>query len=200
MDDPAHRPKRGAPRKGDVSARDRIIATAADLFYRNGTNAVGVDTVVEASGVSKTSLYRLFRSKDELIAAVTREQDRDFWAWWDRIEARHANDPQACLEALLAGFGKRLNHPLFRGCPFLNLASEFPTAAHPARIEARTNKHEMHARIADILKRMGTQDPDRIAGQISMLINGALVLALTVGPSDLAQDLAAAGLQLTKTA
>src|SRR5216683_869693 len=70
------RPRRGAPPKGEVSARERILATASELFYREGIRAIGVDTVVERSGVSKTSLYRLFESKDALIAAFAAEQDR----------------------------------------------------------------------------------------------------------------------------
>ena len=65
--------------------------------------AIGVDTVVERSGVSKTSLYRLFESKDALIAAFAAEQDRLFWARWDQIEEQHADDPRALLEALLSG-------------------------------------------------------------------------------------------------
>ena len=67
------RPRRGAPPKGEPSARERILATAGELFYREGIRAIGVDTVVERSGVSKTTLYRLFESKDALIAAVAAE-------------------------------------------------------------------------------------------------------------------------------
>ena len=89
------RPRRGAPPKGEVSARERILATASELFYREGVRAIGVDTVVEQSGVSKTSLYRLFDSKDELIAAFPAEKDRSFWAWWNRTEEQHADDPRA---------------------------------------------------------------------------------------------------------
>ena len=89
------RPRRGAPPKGEVSARERILATASELFYREGVRAIGVDTVVEQSGVSKTSLYRLFDSKDELIAAFAAEKDRSFWAWWNRTEEQHADDPRA---------------------------------------------------------------------------------------------------------
>src|SRR6202451_28154 len=95
--------RRGAPPKGEVSARDRILATASDLFYREGIRAIGIDTVVERSGVSKTTLYRLFESKDALIAAFATEQDRLFWARWDGVEEQHAGDPRALLEALLSG-------------------------------------------------------------------------------------------------
>ena len=73
------RPRRGAPPKGEVSARERILATAGELFYREGIRVIGVDTVVERSGVSKTSLYRLFDSKDALIAAFVTEKDQLFW-------------------------------------------------------------------------------------------------------------------------
>jgi AcrR family transcriptional regulator len=70
------RPRRGAPPKGEVTARERILATASKLFYRDGIRVIGVDTVVERSGVSKTSLHRLFDSKDALIAAFAAEKDQ----------------------------------------------------------------------------------------------------------------------------
>src|ERR1700719_691892 len=113
------RPRRGAPPKGEVSARERILATASKLFYRKGVRAIGVDTVVEQSGVSKTSLYRLFESKDALIAAFAAEQDRSFWAWWDHIEKQHADDPRVLLDALLSGIAKRIGRPAYRGCALL---------------------------------------------------------------------------------
>src|SRR5260370_11093378 len=100
------RPRRGAPPKGEVSARERILATASELFYREGIRAIGVDTVVERSGVSKTSLYRLFESKDALITAFAAEQDRLIWAWWDRVVEQHADDPRALLDALRSAISK----------------------------------------------------------------------------------------------
>ncbi|MGY3428553.1 AcrR family transcriptional regulator [Bradyrhizobium sp. F1.13.4] len=165
------RPRRGAPPKGEVSARERILATASELFYREGIRAIGVDTVVERSGVSKTSLYRLFESKDALIAAFAAEQDRLFWAWWDRIEDQHAGDPRAILEALLSGIAKQITHPAYRGCPFLNLATEFPDDNHPGRVIARRNKEEMRTRLAAVLGKLGVGDPNRTASQIALIIN-----------------------------
>ena len=190
------RPRRGAPPKGEVSARERILATASELFYREGIRAIGVDTVVEQSGVSKTSLYRLFESKDALIAAFAAEQDRLFWARWDSIEAQHADDPRALLEALLSGIAKRIGHPGFRGCPFLNLATEFPDNNHPGRVVARGNKEEMRARLAAIAAKLGADNPDRIASQIALLINGAYVTGLMEEPADLKSDLVDAGMKL----
>jgi AcrR family transcriptional regulator len=183
------RPRRGTPPKGEVSARERILATASQLFYHEGIRAIGIDTVVERSGVSKTSLYRLFESKDALIAAVTTDQDRLFWVWWDHIGEQHADDPRALLDALLSGIAKRIAHPAYRGCPFLNLATEFPGDGHPGRVVARGNKEEMRARLATIVARLGAGDPDRIASQITLMINGAYAAGLMVPPTDLRGDL-----------
>jgi AcrR family transcriptional regulator len=190
------RPRRGAPPKGEVSARERILATASELFYREGIRAIGVDTVVEQSGVSKTSLYRLFDSKDALIAAFAAEKDRLFWAWWDRLEERHAGDPRALLEALLSGVAQRIGHSTYRGCPFLNLAAEFADDNHPGRVVARDNKEEMRARLATIVAKLGVGDPNRTASQIALIINGAYATGLMAEPGDLRGDLVDAAMKL----
>jgi AcrR family transcriptional regulator len=190
------RPRRGAPPKGEVSARERILATASELFYREGIRAIGVDTVVERSGVSKTSLYRVFDSKDALIAAFATERDRVFWAWWDRIEQQHASDARALLEALLSGIAEKIARPVFRGCPFLNLATEFPDDSHPGRIIARGNKEEMRARLTTIVAKLGVRDPNRTASQIALIIDGAFVTGLMEKPADLRDDLVDAAMKL----
>ncbi len=192
----AARPRRGAPPKGELSARERILAAASELFYREGIRAVGVDTVVERSGVSKTSLYRLFESKDALIAAFAAEKDRLFWTWWDRMEEQHADDPRALLDALLSGIAERIGRPAFRGCPFLNLATEFPDDNHPGRVVARANKVEMRARIATIVAKLGAVDPNRTASQIALIINGAYVTGCMREPADLRDDLVDAAMKL----
>ncbi len=189
-------PRRGAPPKGEVSARERILATASELFYREGIRAIGVDTVVEQSGVSKTSLYRLFGSKDDLIAAFAAEKDRSFWAWWDRAEELHADNPRALLGALLSEIVTRIGNPAFRGCPFLNLATEFPDSNHPGRVIARNNKLEMQARLAAIAAKLGVSNPDSTARQIALLINGAFVTGLMEESVDVRDDLVDAVMKL----
>lgn len=185
----AARPKRGAPSKGEPGARERILATANELFYSEGIRAIGVDTVVARSGVSKTSLYRLFDSKDALIAAFATERDRSFWAWWDRIEEEHADDPHALLDALLTELARRIGHTAFRGCPFLNLTTEFPDQNHPGRVIARNNKEEMRARLAAIVAKLGAANPKRVASQLALLINGASATGLVEEQVDLKEVL-----------
>jgi AcrR family transcriptional regulator len=190
------RPRRGAPPKGEPSARERILATAGELFYREGIRAIGVDTVVERSGVSKTTLYRLFESKDALIAAFAAEYDQSFWAWWDRVEGQHADDPRALLDALLSGIAKWIGRPAFRGCPMLNLATEFPDDDHAGRTVARGNKEELRARLAAIVAKLGVGDPNRVASQMALLINGAYATGLVAKPADLKGDLIDAAMKL----
>jgi AcrR family transcriptional regulator len=125
-----------------------------------------------AARVSPT-LYRLFESKDALIAAFAAEYDQSFWAWWDRVEGQHEDDPRALLDALLSGIAKWIGRPAFRGCPMLNLATEFPDDDHAGRTVARGNKEELRARLAAIVAKLGVGDPNRVASQMALLINGA---------------------------
>jgi AcrR family transcriptional regulator len=158
-----------------MDVRERILETASGLFYRRGVRAVGVDVIVEAAGVAKTSLYRHFRTKDDLIAAFLRREDEDFWACWDRVAELHAQDPGAELDAHLAWIGERVGRPNYRGCPQINVAAEFPEEDHPARIVARAHKLELRRRLRDIAERLKVDKPDDLAAQLSVVINGAFV-------------------------
>ncbi|MCU4160712.1 TetR/AcrR family transcriptional regulator [Acidiphilium sp. AL] len=169
---------------GQVDVRERILETASDLFYRRGVRAVGVDVVVEAAGVAKTSLYRYFRTKDDLIAAFLQREDKDFWACWDRVAARHAQDGEAELEAHLAWIGERVGRPNYRGCPQLNVAAEFPEEDHPARVVARSHKQELRRRLRDIAVRLRVDRPDDLAAQLSVVINGAFVSSQVLADDD----------------
>ena len=176
----------------EPSARDKILATASDLFYREGIRAVGVDTIVEKSGVAKTSLYRWFPSKDALVAAFLEDQNRRFWQWWDRIAARHPDAPREQVRALLSGMLKRLAHPHYRGCPFMNTTAEFAEARHPGRVIARANRQEMRKRLRDLVAAMGALDPDGLSDQLSLLIAGAYASAQMLGEAGPQQELIAA--------
>jgi AcrR family transcriptional regulator len=157
------------------SVRQRVLDTAADLFYREGVRAVGVDLVVERSGVAKTSLYRHFRSKDELVAAVLERDDVNYWAHWDRVAARQTQNPRDELEAQVQWIAQYIGRPEFRGCAFLNAATEFPAADHPARKIALRHKEELRRRLAALTKRLGISNPESLADQLVLLIDGAYI-------------------------
>jgi len=169
---------------GQVDMRERILAIASDLFYRRGVRAVGVDLVVEAAGIAKTSLYRHFRTKDDLIAAFLQREDEDFWACWDGVAARHGQDGEAELSAHMAWIGKRVGRPHYRGCPQLNVAAEFPDEDHPARIVAKTHKQELRRRLRGIAERLRVDRPDELAAQLAVVINGAFVSSQILAEDD----------------
>ena len=181
--------RRGAPRRDEPSARSRLIETATELFYQEGIRAVGIDTVVARSGVSKSSLYRTFASKDELIAAFAEEENRRFWRWWDEIIQRHAGEPRRQITALLEGIGDQIASPQFRGCPFINLATEFPDRQHPGTAIACTNKREMRRRLRALARALGARDPHRLGDQLALVIDGSYGHAVTLGPDGLRREL-----------
>ena len=146
--------------------------------------AVGVDLVVERAGVAKTSLYRHFRTKDDLVAAFLQREDEDFWGVWDRVAERHPDDPVAELAAQLDWIGERVGRPNYRGCPQLNVAAEFPDADHPARKVAAAHKRELRRRLEGIAERLGVKRPAELAGQLSLLVNGAFVSSQVLDPGE----------------
>lgn len=158
-----------------AEVRDRILETACALFYQRGVRAVGVDLVVEKAGVAKTSLYRHFGTKDDLIAAFLEREDADFWGTWDGVAGQHGDDAVAELDAHLRWIGERVGRPNYRGCPQINVAAEFPDMDHPARKIAAAHKRQMRQRLKGIAERLGVARPDELAGQLSLLINGAFV-------------------------
>lgn len=164
-----------------LSARDRILAAANELFYKEGIRAIGIDTVIEKAGVAKMSLYRAFPSKDDLIAAFMEMRDGMYWKWWDGVVARHPDDPRAQLRALFQALGKRTSSPDYRGCPFVNTAVEFPDHRHPGRAVAEHNKRELRHRLLSLVAALGVARPDLLADQLLLLMEGAYSAGNTMG-------------------
>src|SRR4051812_3412560 len=166
-------PTRSDHRPGEV--RERILACASSLFYEQGVRAVGVDLVVERSGVAKTSLYRYFPSKDDLVVAFLEREDVEFWSQWDSVAARHREDAAAELAAQLHWIAERLARSRYRGCPQINVAAEFAAAEHPARQVARAHMQALRTRLENLARRLGVAHPDALALQLAVLVNGAFV-------------------------
>jgi AcrR family transcriptional regulator len=169
---------------GGPEVRDRILETASALFYRQGVRAVGVDLVVAEAGVAKTSLYRHFGTKDDLVAAFLAREDQDFWGTWDSVAEQHKADPKAELCAHLGWIAERVGRPGYRGCPQINVAAEFAEADHPARKVAADHKREMRRRLKTLAERLGVARPHELAGQLALLINGAFVSSQVLDPGE----------------
>lgn len=184
------RAKAGARRAGGPETepapdvRDRILTTASTLFYERGVRAVGVDLVVLQAEVAKTSLYRYFPTKDDLIVAFLEREDSEFWAQWDGVAAQHADDPAGELDAHVRWIGERLARANYRGCPQINVSAEFAEQNHPARQVAQRHMQAMRNRLQDIAKRMNVPKPRQLGAQLAVLVNGAFVSSGLLSPEE----------------
>ena len=176
-----------------TDTRAHILQIACALFYERGVRAVGVDLVVEKAEVAKTSLYRYFKTKDDLIVAFLQREDVDFWAQWDRVAAKHASDPGAEFDAHLRWIGERLARSNYRGCPQINVAAEFAEANHPARQVAQEHMRLLRLRLKRIAVRLGAARPNELAAQVALLVNGAFVSSGLLTPSEAPRVLLASG-------
>lgn len=154
-----------------IDVRERILRVASELFYREGTRAVGVDLIVARSGVAKTSLYRYFPTKDDLIREFLLREDQDFWRHWDA--AASPASPEDELFAQLQWMGDRIARPGYRGCPQINIAAEYADEKHPARIVAATHKTELRSRLRALAQAMELSRPEEFALAMSIVIDGA---------------------------
>jgi AcrR family transcriptional regulator len=180
--------------------RERILATASNLFYKRGVRAVGVDLVIEEAGVAKTSLYRYFPTKDDLIVAFLEREDVDFWLVWDDVGQRYADDPAGELDAHMRWIGERLTRSNYRGCPQINVAAEFAEHNHPARQVARSHMQALRARLAAIAHRLDVARPDELAAQLAVLVNGAFVSSELLAPDEATEILRASARALVAAA
>jgi AcrR family transcriptional regulator len=161
----------------EKSARQRILETATELFYREGIRAVGIDTIIARSGVAKMSLYRNFASKDDLVVAFLAYRNEIYWQWWDHVMAAHPDDARRQIGDLFASLTRRVTSPSYRGCPFINTSTEFPDPDHPARALCLANKRELRRRLKDLARRAGARSPESLADQLLLLMEGAYASA-----------------------
>lgn len=178
------------------SARQRILNTAADLFYREGYHAVGIDTIIERSGVAKMTLYRHFASKNDLIIAYLGHTIEDFWAWVEQATSKHPGSPRAQLVAIFETLASTIADPACHGCACQHAAVEFPQLEHPAHQVALQFKQAVRARFRDLVAQAGAQQPDMLADQLLLLMDGALMQAQMRGPTDLAHSVVQAVIAL----
>ncbi|HWC12202.1 MAG TPA: TetR/AcrR family transcriptional regulator [Acidimicrobiales bacterium] len=154
-------------------ARERILETASRLFYRHGFVSVGVDTIVAEAGVAKMSLYRHFPSKDDLIVAYLERSNTQFWGWFEG--ALGQGSPREQLVRVFEELGGFATSPACFGCMFQLAAADFPDPEHPANRVALAHKRSVIDRLRDLAARAGSADPDALASQLLLLMDGAFV-------------------------
>lgn len=160
-----------------TNTRDRLIQTAMDLFYHRGFHAVGLDCILGAVGVTKTTFYNHFESKDDLILEViSRRDDWELETWSRAVEARAGDCPRSQLLAMFDVLDEWFNDPEFQGCIFINAAAEFPSPNDPAHQAAARHKHRVLRRVRDRAEAAGLIDASQFADRYVMILEGAIVV------------------------
>ena len=156
-----------------TDARERILAVADALFYQEGVRAVGVDTIIARSEVAKTTLYRYFPSKDDLVVAYLEGRNRRFWQLFEAVVEQNSGQPKQQLLAIFAWIDELLSSPESCGCPFLMTASEFPEMEYPGHQVALAHKQKMRDRMAELAKLAAIEPAQELSAALLMLVDGA---------------------------
>ena len=172
-----------------IPPRERILSVAADLFYRHGIRAVGVESIAEAAGTNKMTLYRHFASKDELVAEYLRRLAEKASSSWDKLAARHPGDPRAQLRAWLVDMAGHVGNIDERGCALANAAVELPEKDHPARRVIEAFKTAQRNRIVELCAAAGLAEPELLADELFLLLEGVRVTAQSMGQAGLGDRL-----------
>jgi AcrR family transcriptional regulator len=192
-----------APRRPRQERETLVLDTAARLFYARGVHEVGMDELVRATGLGKATVYRLYPTKDALVAAYLRRLAATIGAAIGEEIMAHEDDPGGALLAILDAIEADLRRPGFRGCPFNNASIEFDDPDHPARVQARAYREQLRGTLSRLAVQLargnggtgaGSGDGEPLGSQLAVLIDGAYTSAAHLGPD----GPAAAGLSLAR--
>lgn len=156
-----------------VKARQRLLTAAGDLFYAEGVRAVGLERLLDESGVGRASFYRHFTGKDDLVAAMLDDYDAEYRDWLRTRVAELGNEPLAVFDAA----AERADATRFRGCAFLNVMAEIADPADPIHARAAAHKAAVTDYLAELLTGVGIDPAAELAYRWMLLLDGAIVTA-----------------------
>jgi AcrR family transcriptional regulator len=176
MASPAINHEASAP--GGSEARERLLNAAYELFSHNGVQAVGVDAIIERSGVARQTMYRHFASKQDLVLAFL-ERREEVWTrkWLEAEVVRRASDPRERLLSIFDVFDGWFRSPDFEGCSFINVMLEHPDAQHPVHRAAAAYLAGIRHFIEGLARQAGIPDAEGFARQWHILMKGSIVAA-----------------------
>ena len=158
-----------------TTTREKLLDVAADLFYTQGFQSVGIDQIYGQVGITKTAFYKHFESKDDLIIAVLNRRDqRELEEWGNYIRIRGRDDSRRQLSAFFELLEEWFSKPDFRGCFFLNALTEFPNENDPINRAARAHGEHLASMMLRFAAAAGADDPAALTQQLMLLITGAI--------------------------
>ncbi|NUS43710.1 MAG: TetR/AcrR family transcriptional regulator [Mycobacteriaceae bacterium] len=177
---------RSTSRRSAAETREHVLTVARELFYNEGIRATGVDRVAAAAAVAPTTLYRLFSSKDELVAAYLEREFRHYREWFTAA-VRSGTDPRTAILAVFDALAAQVGAPDCRGCPFLIALSEFPDGDLLSHQRAMEMKEWVYAQFHTLATAFASGVPDRgvarVADQLFLLMEGVYATVPSFGPS-----------------
>jgi AcrR family transcriptional regulator len=182
-----------------VRTNIRILNAAARLFYRKGIRAISVDQVAAEASVTKVTVYKHFRAKDELVAACLHALDERFFAWFTREVEASTEDPAGRLLAVYDVLDLWFQRRDFRGCAFINTTVELADPGHPAQGAVMAHKTRCRRYFRALAEAAGAGDPDAISDQWMLLTEGATITALVEGDLSAARKARAAADAILRT-
>jgi len=162
----------------DESAHDRLLSAATHLFCKNGINATGIDAIIDEAGTAKTTLYKLFGSKTNLVHAVLESEGKQWREWFIGAIEAGGGEPQAKLARIFPALKSWFGEERFYGCPFINAVAEHDKDQKQFRAVALKHKKVVLAHIEKLAAEMGAAEPETLAHQLALLIDGAIVAAM----------------------
>ena len=171
--------RRGQFAAGDEeSARGRLLSAATHLFCKNGINATGIDAIIDEAGTAKTTLYKLFGSKTNLVHAVLESEGKQWREWFIGAIEAGGGDAQTKLTRIFPALKSWFGEERFYGCPFINAVGEHDKDQKQFRAIAMRHKKVVLAHIEKLAGEMGAAEPEVLAHQLALLIDGAIVAAM----------------------
>ncbi|WP_291860033.1 TetR/AcrR family transcriptional regulator [Bradyrhizobium sp.] len=162
----------------DESARGRLLGAATRLFCKNGINATGIDAIINEAGTAKTTLYRLFGSKTNLVHAVLETEGKQWREWFIGSIETGGGSAQTKLARIFPALKDWFGQERFYGCPFINAVGEHDKDQKQLRAIAMRHKKVLLAHIEKLAGEMGAAEPEVLAHQLALLIDGAIVAAM----------------------
>jgi AcrR family transcriptional regulator len=167
-----------AETKTATDARERILEAAYELFSRDGVRAVGIDAIIERSGVARMTLYRHFGSKDALVLAFLERRDERWTRGWLQHDVeRRATDPGERLLAIFDVFDGWFQREDFEGCSFINVLLEIAEPGHELHRASADYLARIRAFVRELAAEAGASDPDALAHKWHILMKGSIVAA-----------------------
>lgn len=171
------------------TTREKFVTVANTLFYEQGFHATGIDQIIGEVGVTKTTFYKHFESKDDLVIAVLRERDKHETAGWIlTMKERGKGDPRAEILVMFDLLEEWLGQPDFAGCMFMKAASEYPSPSDPVHQTAMEHGQHLMQELESRAARSGALDAKGLAGQLMLLLTGAILARHAKGMPDQARS------------